>query len=195
MKKYIIKYANGRECREINSYKSRNEASDALIKYLYRHNEYLCSEDDSYLSPFDFKIEEVEDKKVNKIITDFESARKALAADFYLSADKSKLATNLMHDINPKQVEALDALNKLFTIAQAWNKEDGFVPDFSDYKQVKWLPWFSYDRNLAKFGYSYTDCTYLSASACLSSKLCFKTRERAEQFGKQFEELYNKVFL
>lgn len=25
--------------------------------------------------------------------------------------------------------------------------------------------------------------------------LCFKTSARAEQFGKQFEDLYNKVFL
>lgn len=44
----------------LTSYESRNEASDALIKYLYSHNEYLSVNDDNYLSPFDFKIEEVD---------------------------------------------------------------------------------------------------------------------------------------
>lgn len=116
MKKYVIKYADGRDCREINSYESRNEASDALMKYLYNHNEYLSVNDDNYLSPFDFKIEEVECTEVNNVIIDFKSARKALAADFYLSADKSKLAASLMNDINPKYIEALIALNKLFTM-------------------------------------------------------------------------------
>ena len=47
MKKYVIKNADGRDCREINSYESRNEASDALMKYLYSHNEYLSVNDDN----------------------------------------------------------------------------------------------------------------------------------------------------
>lgn len=42
MKKYIIKYADGRECSELkSSYKSRNEASNALMEYIYNNNEYL----------------------------------------------------------------------------------------------------------------------------------------------------------
>lgn len=195
MKKYVIKYADGRDCREINSYESRNEASDALMKYLYNHNEYLSVNDDNYLSPFDFKIEEVERTEVNDVIIDFKSARKALAADFYLSADKSKLAASLMNDINPKHIEALIALNKLFTIDEAWNKEDRFVPNFSNEYQGKWFPWFRYDMKLEKFVCSSVICSSLGSNAYWGSRLCFKTYDRAEQFGKQFVDLYNKVFL
>lgn len=78
MKKYIIKYADGRDCREINSYESRNEASNALMKYLYSHNEHLSVNDDNYLSPFDFKIEEADVKDINEVITDYASAVKAI---------------------------------------------------------------------------------------------------------------------
>lgn len=225
MKKYyIIKYADGRDCREINSYESRNEASDALMKYLYSHNEYLSVNDDNYLSPFDFKIEEVDVKDVNEVITDFESARNTLSvkpnADFYVVKRKhsekvahlqeaarlayleeaARLAlledvARLVTDINPKHMKALVALNKLFTIAEAWNKEDGFVPDFSDCNQDKWFPWFMYDEDAAGFVYALTHSTSSSAYVSLGSRLCFKSSARAAQFGKQFVDLYNEVFL
>ena len=97
--------------------------------------------------------------------------------------------------INPKHIEALIALNQLFNIAEAWNKEDGFVPDFSDWQQDKWFPWFSYDEDAARFVYANTLNAPATAYTLIGSRLCFKTRERAAQFGKQFEELYNKVFI
>lgn len=102
---------------------------------------------------------------------------------------------HLVNDINPKHIEAMIALNKLFTIAQAWNKEDGFVPDFSDWEQDKWFPWFVYNKDAAEFVYANTDGTPSSASADFGSRLCFKSYERAAQFGTQFADLYNKVFL
>ena len=70
MKKYVIKYADGREQRFIrDNYNSRKEAEEALLIYLCDHNE-KC-DDSSYLSPFDFTVEEVDVKEVNEIITDF----------------------------------------------------------------------------------------------------------------------------
>ena len=98
-------------------------------------------------------------------------------------------------DINEKHLEALIALNQLFTIAEAWNKEDGFVPDFSNWNQNKWYPWFKYDKDAAGFVCATANYTPAYASAYLGCRLCFKTMARAEQFGKQFIELYNKVFL
>ncbi len=89
----------------------------------------------------------------------------------------------------------LIALNELFTIAEAWNNKDGFVPDFSDREQDKWFPWFKYDKNTARFVYAFTNNSSILGYAYLGSRLCFKTLERAAQFGKQFEVLYNKVFL
>lgn len=195
MKKYRIKNADGSDCREINSYESRNEASDALMKYLYSHNEYLSVNDDNYLSPFDFKIEEVDIKDVNDTITDFESARETLGLKPNVAyIPKSGDVKRLVTDINPKHIKALVALNKLFTIAQAWNKEDEFVPNYSDWKQAKWFPWFKYDEDTARFVCVDTIYTPTNLFAYFGFRLCFKTSERAEQFGKQFDDLYNMAF-
>lgn len=207
MKKYIIKNADGSEQSEMQAiHESRKEAGETLMDYICDHNEDLDIDDDDYLSPFDFVLEEVECKDVNEVITDFESARKALGgkpnADFTVS--KKILSGNVVHlndvarlvtDINPKHIKALIALNELFTIAQAWNKEDGFVPDFSDLHQDKWFPWFKYDKDAAGFvcAHTYNAPTY--AHAAFGSRLCFKSSARAAQFGKQFIDLWNDVFL
>lgn len=207
MKKYIIKNADGSEQSEMQAiHNTRKEAGETLMDYICDHNEDLDIDDDDYLSPFDFVLEEVEYKDVNEVITDFESARKALGgkpnADFTVS--KKILSGNavqlndvarLVTDINPMHIEALIALNELFTIAQAWNKEDGFVPDFSDWEQDKWFPWFKYDEDVAGFVFAVTFHTPSYAGASSGSRLCFKSSARAAQFGKQFADLYNKVFL
>ena len=195
MKKYIIKYADGSEQTVMRAvHESRKEAGRELMRYLSYHNENC--DGDEYLSPFDFILEEVECNEVNEHITDFESARKALGLKPNVAyIPKSGDVKRLVTDINPKHLEALIALNKLFTIAQAWNKEDGFVPDFSDWNQGKWFPWFKYDEDVAGFVYAYTNNSPTTARATFGSRLCFKTPERAAQFGKQFVDLYNKVFL
>lgn len=207
MKRYIIKNADGSEQSEMQTiHNTRKEAGETLMDYICNHNKYLDIDDDDYLSPFDFVLEEVECKEVNEVITDFESARKALGfkpnTDFTVS--KKILSGNavqlydvarLVTDINPKHIEALIALNRLFTIAQAWNKEDGFVPDFSDWQQNKWFPWFKYDKDVAGFVAADTPYAPTLAVAALGSRLCFKSSARAAQFGKQFANLYNKVFL
>lgn len=203
MKKYIIKYANGSNQYAMKAeHNSRKEATETLMNYVCNHkpiNGY-------HPSPFDFTLKEVDVKDVNEVITGFESARKALGgkpnADFYVVKRKHsekvahlQEAARLVTDINPKHIKALIALNELFTIAEAWNMEDEFVPDFSDWNQDKWFPWFKYDKDVAKFLCADTINAATAASAHLGSRLCFKTSERAAQFGKQFEDLYNKVFL
>ena len=207
MKKYIIKNADGSEQTVMRAiHESRKEAGETLMDYICDHNEDLDIDDDDYLSPFDFVLEEVECKDVNEVITSFDSARKALGikpnADFYVVKRKhsEKVANledvaRLVTDINPMHIEALIALNELFTIAEAWNKEDGFVPDFSDWNQDKWFPWFKYDEDVAGFVYASTASTPADAYPPFGSRLCFKSSARATQFGKQFAELYNKVFL
>ena len=205
MKKYVSKYAAGREQRFIrDNYNSRKEAEEALLIYLCDHNE-KC-DDSSYLSPFDFTVEEVDVKEVNEIITNFESAKKVLGLkpnDYtlfehlpkFIASYKLRFIDQFISDINSKHIDALVALNKLFTIAEAWNKEDRFVPDFSNENQGKWFPWFRYDMKLEKFVCSSVICSSLGGNAYWGSRLCFKTSERAEQFGKQFEDLYNDVFI
>lgn len=201
MKKYIVKFKDDEKV--FGEYKSKKEASAKLMKYINDFNKCL---ENNYLSPFDFVLEEVERGSVNEVITDFDSAIKYLVGNtiddfivdkerFSKSVVKIKKAEKLIKELNPKHIEALVALNELFTIAQAWNKADGFVPDFSDLKEDKYFPWFEYNNDTAKFvckSASYT-CTHVDAT--FGHRLCFKTRERAEQFGKQFADLYNKVFL
>lgn len=187
MKKYIVKFKD-RE-KVFGEYSSRKEASDKLMEYINKYNEYVGGD---FISPFDFCLEEVECKEVNEEITDFDSAIKYIVGNtnddfivdkkrFSESVVKIKKAEILIKELNPKHIEALVALNRLFTIAEAWNKADGFVPDFSDCNQDKWFPWFRYAPTIA--------------AASLGSRIFFKTRERAEQFGNQFADLYNKVFL
>lgn len=193
MRKYIIKNADGSEQTVMQAiHNSRKEAAETLMDYI----RVWDIDDDDYLSPFDFVLEEVECKDVNETIMDFESARETLGLKPNVAyIPKSGDVKRLMADINPKHIEALIALNKLFTIAEAWNKEDEFVPDFSDWNQDKWFPWFKYDEDVAGFVYASTASTPADAYPPFGSRLCFKTSERAAQFGKQFVDLYNKVFL
>ena len=200
MKKYIVKFKGSGKLFGV--YASQEEASLKVVEYINDSNDDL---EGDYVSPFDFVLEEVECKEVNEVITDFETARKFLGIkpndEFTVVRKKHSESDiqfddveSLVDDINPKHIEALIALNKLFTIADAWNKEDGFVPDFSDYKQQKWFPLFDY-TNDAGFVYATTSYITSHATVPLSPRLYFKTRERATQFGEQFADLYNKVFL
>ncbi|MBR6685482.1 MAG: hypothetical protein IKL37_04440, partial [Alphaproteobacteria bacterium] len=168
--------------------------------------EDLDSDDDGFLTPFDFTLEVVECQDVNETITNFDEARAFLGGkpnnDYtvskkVLSGNCVQLAdvTRLVQDVNPKHIKALIALNELFTIAQAWNKADDFVPDFSNSMQDKWFPWFVYDKGTAGFVCAYAFSAPSVTAANVGSRLCFKTRNRAIQFGKQFVGLYNQVFL
>lgn len=200
MKKYIVKHKDSE--RVVGEYDSREEASKKLIECVNRLNDGL---EHNYITIFDFDLEEVE-KEVNEVITDFESARKALGGKpneeytvsrkvVYGEVVRLEDVARLVNDINPKNLEVLVALNELFTIAEAWNKADNFVPDFSNWNQYKWYPWFKYDKDAAGFVFANTNYSPTNAYAYFGSRLCFKTRERAAQFGKQFADLYNKAFL
>lgn len=207
MKRYIIKNADGSEQSEMQAiHNTRKEAGETLMDYICDHNEDLDVDDDDYLSPFDFALEEVECTEVNEEIMDFESARKALGfkpnMDFTVTqkvvsrnAVRLEDVTRLVQSLNQSHIEALIALNELFTIAQAWNKEDGFVPDFSDWEQDKWFPWFMYDKDAAGFVCAHAGYAHTYADAYIGSRLCFKSPTRAAQFGEQFADLYNKAFL
>ena len=189
MKKYIVKYKDSEKV--FGEYNSRKEASEKLMNYINNLNdglEYNC------ITLFDFTLEEVECNEVNEVITDFESAKKYLVGNTK-STDNIKDAEILIKELNPKHIEALIALNRLFTIAEAWNKADGFVPDFSNCRQNKWVPWFKNDKDTAVFVCADTYNAPTAAGPSIGCRLCFKTRERAEQFGKQFDHLYNKAFL
>lgn len=204
MKKFVL-IQNGKE-KPVGKYATKAEAADVMEQIIDDNNDDLDSDDDNYLTAFDFRLEEVEVEEINEIVLSFDDARAYLNGkpnnDFtvskkVLSGNCVQLAdvARLVQDVNPNHIKALVALNELFTIAEAWNKADNFVPDFSDASQPKYFPWFVYDKGAAGFVFANTYYSAASANANIGSRLCFKTRNRAIQFGKQFVGLYNQVFL
>ena len=143
------------------------------------------AQEDEDISIFDYSIKEVEYEDVSTTIPSYESAKNKLGS----------VAVKVIPEVREHHAKALNALNKLFTIAEAWNKADNFIPDFSNRNQYKYFPWFVYNDKAAGFVYSSTYGTASSANARLGSRLCFKTAERAEQFGKQFIDLWNDFLL
>ena len=87
------------------------------------------------------------------------------------------------------------AFYKLAIIAKAWNKIDGFVPDFSNSDQLKYYPWFVYETKHAGFVYASTHYAASITNANFGSQLCFKSSATARKFGETFTALYNEMFL
>lgn len=174
MKKYIIKNKDGSEQTVMSAiHNTRKEALLTILDYI---------EDDSQIE--DYIVEEINIKDVNEEITDYESALKSIGP------------TGFWHVRTAEQnAKALIALNKLFTIAAAWNKLDGFVPDFSNEKQIRWIPMFSYCSAASQFACTFTTRMPITLNKNVCTRLCFKTQKRAWQFGTQFLDLYNQVFL
>lgn len=193
MKKYVIKNADGSEQNVMPAaHDTRKKAMLTILRYATKSVE--DDKDDCRVGlPVDYMVEEVEEDNACECIPNFVSAIAFLQARDLLH--KEIRPCDFWGSLNPKHFEALDALNKLFTIAQAWNIMDGFVPDFSDWEQDKWFPWFVYDKDAAVFVFAYSTHAPSNECAFFGSRLCFKPEERAKQFGKQFESLYNKVFL
>lgn len=207
MRKFVIKLADGSMQSLMRSmHDTRNEAVQGIMDYVAKCNEGLGMEDSKRISPFDFKVEEVEVADVDGVITSF-----GLAVEYLGLKDNSEYEVygrekrgagslkkrdveKLVRELNPRHVEALIALNELFTIAEAWNKADGFVPDFSDKEQRKYFPWFAYDKDVVRFSPSGSvSSAYISA--LFGERLCFKTIERAKQFAQRFEGLFNKFLM
>lgn len=173
MKKYIIKNKDGSEQAVMPAiHNTRKEALLTVLNYIT---------DDSHIE--DYIVEEVDTKNVNEKITDYESALKSIGPTGFCHVRTSE-----------QNAKALIALNKLFTIAAAWNKLDGFVPDFSNWSQDKWTPLFEQTALTKRLEFS-TACMFSEVNESFGPRLCFKTRERAWQFGTQFLDLYNQVFL
>ena len=204
MRKFVIMLAEGSKqslMRPVHD--TMNEAIQCIVDFVAKCNEGLGMEDSKRMSPFDFKVEEVD---VDDEIADFKDAVQYLGLDANDGYEvygrekrgagslKKRDVEKLVRELNPRHVDALIALNELFTIAEAWNKADGFVPDFSDNDQQKYFPWFVYDKDVARFSPSGSmSSAYISA--LLGARLCFKTTERAKQFGQRFAGLFNKFLM
>lgn len=195
MKKYVIKNADGSKQNIMPAaHDTRKEAMLTILRYATKSVE--DEKDDYHVGlPIAYRVEEVEEDDACECIPDFVSAVSYLQAAGLLH--KEIRPCDFLGSLNPKHFEALDALNKLFTIAQAWNTMDGFVPDFSNKNQREYFPWFQYypdNRRFVCVASCDTNTSTFFSTVFFGHRLCFKSRERATQFGKKFIDLYNKAF-
>lgn len=176
MKRYIVKNKATQEV--FGEFDSKEEAGMSLLFFL---NSLFGKPECPSL--FDFDIEEQEERWAPH----YENAKKYLGV-----SDESSLT---IYGTSEHHEKALTALSILFTIADAWNKEDNFVPDFSKEDQNKYYPFFEYDNENGRFVYAGVGWTQKLSRTCLGVRICFVSYSRAFRFGKEFEGLFNNVLL
>lgn len=119
-------------------------------------------------------------KDISEIAVDFRSAADYLLEDTY----------QLYFRTTEKHLPKLEALNKLIILAEAWNSFDDFKPDWTNRNQDKYYPLFKFING--KFEFMDMGPARLITDIH-ASNFSFKTRDRAEQFGKQFTDLFRIV--
>jgi hypothetical protein len=151
-----------------------------LLKDAVTHAQKLANTNKRKFRIFE-SVDTVKPEEINVTVNSFESACK------YLNR-----STDMTYD--NKHYKAIQALYKLVTIAEAWNKADNFVADFNDDYQYKYYALFLINEN-GKYSGIELPPYYLSSLTSIGARLCFKTSERAEQFGKQFIDLWNDFLI
>ena len=187
MEKFVIKNADGSPQNVMQAiHNSHRSAREAILKYM---KDNIALMGDKIECNFIIKCEPFD---TNEYIADFEKAYSLLGPRDFCCIEHSGSRTDDL--INLNYLHALLALNKLLTITDAWNKADGFEPDFTDNTQLKWFPCFEYAADESRFLCYCGNCAYAKVGNICSPHICFKTKERAMQFGKQFVGLFNEVF-
>ena len=118
-------------------------------------------------------------KDISEIAVDFERAVDYLRERLYQPAFTTE-----------KNLPKIEAFNKLLILAEAWNSFDEFKPDWEDLGQKQYYPLFKFINGKFESGYV-GSVQFISDTHSLN--FSFKTRERAEQFGKQFIDLFRVV--
>lgn len=102
--------------------------------------------------------------------------------------EKARHVLSLGRGFNPRTAKAIIALDKLLTIAEAWNKKDGFEPDYFDSSQPKYIPRFisSVDGEPICIGGA-------MRKFAIGPLPCFQTYGKAVMFGTKFIDLYREA--
>ena len=187
MKRYIIKNEDGTTQTVMPAiHNTRKEALLTILNYATE----VVKRDSRIEIPVDYMVDEVD---TNDRIPNFKAAKQLIGSSKFILAEDSFCFSDI--EFNIIHTRALVALNQLFTIAQAWNMLDNFVPDFSNYEQFKWFPCFEYNKDTKEFVFDKARYALSYTNAPTQLRLCFRTEKRAKQFGRQFVYLYNQVFL
>jgi len=106
-----------------------------------------------------------------------------------LGIDPEKLPD--VSNISEEFAKPIIAAYKLMIIYKAIN--NGWKPDWNNYNQYKYYPWF--EVLSSGFGFSGSDYYYGLAYSTVGSRLCTDSREKALYIAEQFEEEYKDYFL
>ncbi len=90
-----------------------------------------------------------------------------------------------------KHVEAVIAFTKLIVIAEVLN--EGWQPDWKDYNQYKWYPYYEMDNKASGFRFSCASFNYSRSG--VGSRLCFRDEATAKFAGTQFKALYKDLMV
>lgn len=106
-----------------------NTRKEALLTILHYATEVVKRDkDDSRIEiPVDYMVNEVDEVNTNDCIPNFKAAKQFIGSSRFILAEDSYCFSGI--EFNIVHTRALVALNKLFTIAQAWNVLDNFVPN------------------------------------------------------------------
>ena len=120
-----------------------------------------------------------ENQKITELVKSFEDARKLTGRpdvpDF----------SNLPPDMR----KYFEAQSKMIVIAEALN--EGWIPDWDNYNEYKYYPWFEMSPSSFAFNVSFYD--FADARAGSGSRLKFRTRELAEYAAKQFIDIWKDI--
>jgi hypothetical protein len=89
--------------------------------------------------------------------------------------------------------KAIIAHYKLVIISEVIN--EGWKPNWDNWDERKYYPWFDMEGCSSGSGFSYYDCGDWSTNSSVGSRLCFKTAELAKYIGETFIELYRDYFV
>ncbi len=93
--------------------------------------------------------------------------------------------------VHIEAVKPMRAYYMLVIIFLAIN--NGWRPDWSNYNQYKYYPWFGVLSS--GFGFDVSICGCDLSYTCVGSRLCTDTREKALYVAEQFKDLYQEYLL
>jgi hypothetical protein len=104
---------------------------------------------------------------------------------------------NMLPDVSflpSRNQAAILAFYKLSVIVQWINK--GWDPDWSNYDQLKWFPWFWVETGAhAGLRNAYSYYAPSRAYATFGARLCYKTEALVEEWAEKLLPLYNDMLL
>lgn len=120
-----------------------------------------------------------ENKKITELVKSFEDACKLTGRPDV--PDFSNLPTDMR--------KHFEAQYKLLVIIEALN--EGWKPDWNNYNEYKYYPWFKMSPSSFAFNGSFCDRTYAYAGS--GSRLVFRARYLSEYAAKHFIDIWKDI--